>query len=214
LERRLAILIGSALLVQIFVRYWGQGEETLHWGNVFWATAAARLLVPLAVAYALGLSLRQLGFTKPRIGGTEALVLLGLVGVATLIALPLLGMNSYQAWYQGIGAGARSFELWRSWIEFTLSTTVPWELFFRGFMLFGLREILRAGGRGGADTIALLITASFEVLYHLIKPPQEAIGLLVGSPILSYVAFRHGSVWIPLLGHLWIEFLWFMAVWR
>jgi membrane protease YdiL (CAAX protease family) len=92
---------------------------------------------------------------------------------------------------------------------------VTWELFFRGFLLFGLREVLRAGGRDGADTIAILVTASFEVLYHFIKPsPLEACGMLLGSPILSYVALRHGSVWIPLLGHVWIEYLWFMAVWR
>jgi hypothetical protein len=38
--------------------------------------------------------------------------------------------------------------------------------------------------------------------------------MLLGSPLLSWFALRHRAIWIPAAGHVWIEFLWFMSVWR
>lgn len=210
MERRLAILIGSALLVQLFVVYWGQTLEPLRWGMFFWGTAAARIGVPLIVCAALGVSLRKLGLGKPRLRGGEAWWMLGIMVVATLVALPLLGMQSYQSSYQGISRFGTT-----GWISFLVSTSFSWELFYRGFVLFGVRELLRAGGRGpDADTIAILFTACFEVLSHLPKPWPESFGMLLGSPVLSWFALRHRSIWIPAAGHVWIEFLFFMSVWR
>ena len=215
MERRLAIVIGSALLVQLFVRYWGQTLDPLRVGMLYWSTAAARIAVPLAVCAALGISLAKLGLGKPRLRGREALWILGVMVAFTLAALPMLGMQSYQDAYQGLGASYGQEERWLSWASFTLSTTLTWELFYRGFLLFGLREVLRSGGRGrDADAIAIAVTACFEVLSHLVKPPLESFAMLVGSPALSWAALRHGSVWIPLAVHVWIEFLWFMSVWR
>lgn len=214
MERRLAIVIGSALLVQLFVRYWGQTLDPLRWGLFFWATAAVRIAVPVAVCAALAIPLGKLGLGKPRLRGREGLWILGVLGAATLVALPLLGMQSYQDAYQGIGSSYGRLERWVSWGSFALSTTISWELFYRGFLLFGLREVLRAGKRNDADAIAILVTACFEVLSHLIKPPLESFAMLVGSPALSWFALRHGSVWVPLAAHVFIEFLWFMSVWR
>jgi membrane protease YdiL (CAAX protease family) len=211
-ERRIAIVIGSALLVQLFVRYWGQIEEPLRWGMFYWSTAAARIGVPLIVCFALAISPGKLGLGKPRLQRREGLWILGAMAVTTLVALPMLGMDGYQDAYQGLGSSYGT-ERWLSWISFTASTTVSWELFYRSFLLFSLREILRSGGRGGADTLAILFTACFEVLSHLVKPPLESLAMLVGSPALSWVALRHGSVWIPLAVHVFIEFLWFMSVW-
>ena len=209
-EVQLAILIGSALLVQIFVKYCGQVLEPLHWGMFYWATAASRIAVLLIVCGAFGISLWKLGLGKPRLSHREAAWILAVVVAATLVALPVLGMQSYQNAYKGIGNFGTS-----GWLSFLTSTTFSWELFFRGFVLFGVRELLRTGGRGAdADTLAILITACFEVLSHLPKPPEEALAMLVGSPAMSWLALRHQSIWIPAAGHVWIEFLWFMSVWR
>lgn len=210
-ERKLAILIGSALAVQIFVKYWGQTLEPLRWGLFYWGTAGARLAVPLLVCAALGISLRKLGLGRPQLSAREALWLLGTVAVATLVALPLLGMPSYQNAYYGISTFGIS-----GWISFELSTVFTWELFYRGFVLFGVRELLRSAGRGAeADTIAILFTGCIEVLAHFAKEHWlEAVAMLFGSPALSWFALRHRSVWIPAAGHVWIELLWFMSVWR
>ena len=214
MERRLAIVIGSALLVQLFVRYWGQTLDPLRWGMFYWATAAARIVVPLAVCAALAIPPGKLGLGKPQLRGREGLWILGALAVATVVALPLLGMQSYQDAYQGLGSSYGRVERWVSWISFTASTTLSWELFYRGFLLFGLREVLRAAKRNDADTIAILVTACFEVLSHLIKPPLESFAMLVGSPGLSWFALRQQSLWIPMAVHVCIEFLWFMSVWH
>lgn len=209
MERRLAIVIGSALLVQLFVRYWGQTLDPLRWGMFYWATAAARIVVPLAVCAALAIPPGKLGLGKPQLRGREGLWILGALAVATVVALPLLGMQSYQSSYQLSGTRTRD------WLSFLVSTVVSWEFCYRAFFLFGVREILRAGGRGReADTIAILFTTCFEVLSHLPKPPHESFAMLLGSPLLNYFALRHRSVWIPSAGHVWIEFLWFMSVWH
>jgi CAAX prenyl protease-like protein len=212
-EARLAVVVGTALVVQMFVRYWGQLDPALRWGEFFYATAASRLLV-FAVGIGLGLSLRQLGVaTAPTLRRGEGKALLVAVLVVTLLALPLLGIESYRAAYAGLGVGDGR-ERWLRWALFTASTTLSWELCYRGFLLFGVREILRPTVGGFADGIAILFTLCFEVLAHLIKPPTEALAMLVGSPALSWLALRHGSVWIALLVHVWIEFLWFVSVWH
>lgn len=210
MERRLAIVIGLALLVQLFVKYFGQTIDELRWGLFYWATAGARIAVPLIVCAAFGISLRRLGLGKPQLGAREGLALFGVVVLATLVAVPLLGMQSYQDSYQGISSFGTS-----GWVSFLASTIFSWEFFYRAFVLFGVREILRAGGRGAeADTIAILFTTCFEVLAHLPKPALESYAMLVGSPLLSWFALRHNAVWVPSAAHIWIEFLWFMSVWR
>ena len=208
-EVRLAVLIGSALLVQLFVKYVGQELEALRWGFFFWSTAGARVAVPLILCAAFGIPLSKLGLGRPQLSWREGLWLLGTVALATLVALPLLGMQSYQSSYQL--SGYRTSD----WLSFLVSTIFSWELFYRAFVLFGVREVLRAGGRGReADTIAILFTTCFEVLSHLPKPPHESFAMLLGSPLLNWFALRHRAVWIPSAAHVWIEFLWFMSVWH
>lgn len=214
-ERKLTIVVVAALLVQMFIHYLGQVEDVLRWDSFYYGTALVRLTVALTIAYAFGLSPRRLGIAMPRMSRNEALWLLGGMLVATLIIVPLLTMPSYRDAYQtyDLAAGSWQYRVGR-WLQFHVSTSITWELFFRGFLLFTLREVLRAGGRGGVDATAIWITATFEVMYHLVKPPLEAVGMLVGSPALSWLALRQGSLWIPMLIHSWIEFLWFMTVWQ
>jgi hypothetical protein len=208
-EVRLAVLIGSALLVLLFARYVGQDFEALRWGFFFWGTAAAYVVVPLILCPALGIPLSNLGLGRPQLSWREARWLLAAVALATLVALLLLGMKSYQSRYQ-ISSSRIS-----DWLSFLVSTILSWEFFHRAFVLFGVREILRAGGHGrAADTVAILFTTCFEVLSHLHKPPHESFALLLGSPLMSWFALRHRAVWIPSAGHVWMEFLWFMSVWR
>jgi len=60
----------------------------------------------------------------------------------------------------------------------------------------------------------VLFTLVFEVLHHFAKPPLEALALFAGSPLLSWIALRTGSLWIPLVAHLLIEALFFFLVLR
>jgi hypothetical protein len=226
-DQQLFALVLTALAVQIFVQYWGQRSVSLTFAGVvsaasgeravwsfYYATAVARVALPwLCVWLLLGPSLRELGLAQPRVGARELLWLGAALAVGTAMALLVLGSASYQDAYRG----SRQAAFWPAFVRFgmfTLSATVPWELLHRGFLLHGLHAILLRSGAPAprATTLAILVTTCFETLFHLVKPPHEAIGMLIGSPLLSWIALRHQSLWIPALAHLWIEALFFAMI--
>jgi len=215
-NRALPALIAVGLAIQAFVHYFGQVSPAFRIGDIFYATAIARTLVPAALLIGvLRVPFRQLGFGWPRIPRRELLPLAGLMILGTVVALGFLQLESYQDAYAGVrfgDAGAR----FRRWALFTLSATVPWELWHRGFLLHGARELCSREGipTPQATWLAILFTQCFEVLFHFSKPLVEALGFLIGSPVLSLLAFRYRSLWVPALIHLWLELLWFVYVWQ
>jgi membrane protease YdiL (CAAX protease family) len=71
-----------------------------------------------------------------------------------------------------------------------------WEIFFRGFMLFGL-------GRSIGPTGAILVQTLASCLAHIGKPAGEIYGSIIAGVAWGFVALRCGSIWIVLLLH-WI----------
>lgn len=208
---KLAAVVVSVLAAQACARWFPALADRLglpaQLGGFYYATFALRTLVPLAcAALVLRAPLRELGLRWPvlRPGDARWLAAAG-IGVG-LLCIPLLQMESYRAAYTPRPA--------RFFLLFTLSTTLPWELLHRGFLLFGVRRTLAAGGidARAAAGIALLFTLVFEVTQHLVKPPLEALALFVGSPLLSWLAFRTDSLLIPLAAHLVIEALFYVLV--
>ena len=51
------------------------------------------------------------------------------------------------------------------------------------------------------------IVCIFEVLFHIKKPIYEAIGMIVASPLLSYLTIKTRSLWPALTFHLLIELM-------
>lgn len=71
---------------------------------------------------------------------------------------------------------------------------VAWEFFFRGFLLFGLRE--RYG-----DVGAILIQTISSCLVHIDKPESEIIGSIVVGILFGMIALRSKSIWYVFLIH-------------
>jgi membrane protease YdiL (CAAX protease family) len=71
---------------------------------------------------------------------------------------------------------------------------VAWEFFFRGFLLFGLRE--RFG-----DVNAILIQTISSCLVHIGKPESEIIGSIVVGILFGMIALRSKSIWYVFLIH-------------
>lgn len=69
-----------------------------------------------------------------------------------------------------------------------------WEFFFRGFLLFGLRD--RYG-----DMAAVMIQTVSSCLIHLGKPESEIIGALVVGIIFGVLALRTRSFWYVFFIH-------------
>lgn len=71
---------------------------------------------------------------------------------------------------------------------------IGWEFFFRGFVLFGLKDRLGVPG-------ALLIQAGISTLLHLSKPAPELAMALPGGIIFGLVALRCRSVRSVIIAH-------------
>lgn len=69
-----------------------------------------------------------------------------------------------------------------------------WEFFFRGFLLFGLRD--RYG-----DMAAIMIQTVSSCLIHLGKPESEILGALVVGIIFGVLALRTRSFWYVFFIH-------------
>ncbi len=71
---------------------------------------------------------------------------------------------------------------------------IAWEFYFRGFLLFGLKE------RFGAVNAILIQTIS-SCLVHIGKPEGEIIGSIVVGILFGMIALRSRSIWYVFLIH-------------
>ncbi len=78
--------------------------------------------------------------------------------------------------------------------SYVLLYYVGWEFFFRGYMLFGLREKF-------GDTYAILLQVIPSALLHFNKPESEFLGSIVLGIVLGYIALRTRSILYPLIIH-------------
>ena len=77
---------------------------------------------------------------------------------------------------------------------------IAWEFFFRGFILFGLKE------KFGAVNAILIQTIS-SCLVHIDKPEGEIIGSIIAGIILGIIVLRTKSIWYVVILHAAIGIL-------
>lgn len=68
------------------------------------------------------------------------------------------------------------------------------EFFFRGFMLFGLKEQFREGS-------IIIQMVPFTIL-HIGKPEVEVVGCIITGTLFGYIAYRGNSFWPAFIIHL------------
>jgi len=83
---------------------------------------------------------------------------------------------------------------------------VGWEFYFRGFMLFGLRDSL-------GETNAVLVQMLASALLHIGDPPSEVFGAVLAGLLWGILAFRTRSVLSGMGQHylLGISLDWFIC---
>ncbi len=77
---------------------------------------------------------------------------------------------------------------------------IAWEFFFRGFILFGLKD------KFGAFNAILIQTIS-SCLVHIDKPEGEIIGSIIAGIIFGIIALRSRSIWYVIILHAAIGIL-------
>jgi len=85
-------------------------------------------------------------------------------------------------------------------IAYVLLYYIAWEFFFRGFILFGLKD------KFGAINAILIQTIS-SCLVHIDKPEGEIVGSIIVGLLFGIIALRTKSVWYVILLHAAIGLL-------
>jgi membrane protease YdiL (CAAX protease family) len=209
------VIIFTALMAQLIGTYFARA---LMVGDYFYLSwFLLRIPLPLAVLLLLKIPLSEIGLGLPRVDRRMARVL---IAGAVLLAAAFAGiyfMSGYFSYYSGSFAGPDGGRAGRfaNFMIFTASTLTGWEFLHRGFLLMGLRYALAGRERlpeKSAVLVAVAVVWVFEVVFHFIKPPLEALGLLIGSPLLSWLALRTRSIWLPFLFHLAVEILFILSL--
>jgi membrane protease YdiL (CAAX protease family) len=74
---------------------------------------------------------------------------------------------------------------------------IGWEFFFRGFILFGLRE--RVG-----DIFAVLIQTLPSVIAHIGRPESEMISSILAGVVFGFLILKSKSIWYVVILHWFI----------
>ena len=122
----------------------------------------------------------------------------GCVGVFFLFMLPILFIASKRPTFQSIypmyklaGRSTLDFVLYEG---AQLLYFFSWEFFFRGYMLFGLKNKF-------GPTYAILIQTIPFVILHFGKPQLETIGAIFAGIALGALAISARSVWYGVILH-------------
>ena len=71
---------------------------------------------------------------------------------------------------------------------------IGWEIYFRGFMQFGLRQSL-------GDWQSILVQTALSCIIHIGKPAGEIYGSIIGALVWGIIAFRARSLLFIILLH-------------
>ncbi len=210
-ENYLYILLISAPVLLTVYRYFAEAQNFLVYfpglrdmvhGDVYaylleyLSFFVLMLLVPLFIAVASGRSTvlySLFSFTSLRKNTLWALLAIAVIVVPSAYYASTL--PSVQAEYPPPGTLMQDQQLLITYfMGLFFLYYLPWEFFFRGFLLFGLKE--RYG-----TVPAILIQTISSCLVHIGKPAPEIIGSIPFGIIFGIIAIRTKNIWIVVLLH-------------
>jgi membrane protease YdiL (CAAX protease family) len=158
-------------------------------------------LIPVGVAIALGIRLRDLGLTIGDWIFGSVFVLVGLV-VMAVFGFWAAKQPEFQAYYASIAAQHQSAPL-LFWLSL-LAYMTGWEFLFRGFLLFGISGMpkrVEIFPRTLKSWFAIGFSTLLFGLSHWSKPLPEFLGSFLAGVILCLAAWRTHSCLAPMLLH-------------
>ncbi|HOO70293.1 MAG TPA: CPBP family intramembrane metalloprotease [Spirochaetota bacterium] len=114
------------------------------------------------------------------------------VAVAVAIIIPVLLIASHDPSMKKYYA--ESTESLGHYLVTMALLLFAWEFFFRGFLLFGLKDKF-------GEAAIFIQMVPFAVM-HLGKPEIEALSTVVTGTLFGFIAYRSGSFWPAFIIHL------------
>lgn len=215
--REAFLVVGTLLLVVVwlyggsaatFDRLAGPGVSE-WWRWVYYHSCALLLLavVPLLVMWrAFGVRPGALGVCLGDVDWGLRATLLGM-----LIVTPIVYLSSFdpafQREYPLTKLAGENLQTWLRWEGVYLIYYVGWEVYFRGVLLFGLRDRFGTAGATAFQT-------AISTLVHIGKPFGEIAGAAPGGILFGAMALRSGSILWPLLVHWYMGALMDVCAYR
>ena len=209
LNHSFLVIIFSALFIELIGHY--HAKSFIFSKNFYYSWIILRIPLPLLILYLCKIPLKGIGLKWKRPDKKILKLLFFLILLVSLAFIFIHSFNLYFNYYSSFrGPSSNKLSRFLNFMIFTLSTLPAWEFFHRGFLLMGLTYLLKDREQISKKTswiIAISVVWIFEVVFHFIKPETEALGMLIGSPLLSYLALRTKSIWLPFLLHFYVEIL-------
>jgi len=205
------LLLIVILLLQVIGTY--IGKDFLAWDGVKGYWVLSRLVLPFILVLLLAIPFKNLYFSRPTINRENLIFMAFSVG---LLLCLFIYLQFFAADYLHHYRHGRTLEYFREtekferFLIFTASTLIGWEVLHRGILLGGGQYCLTEHYKLNPTAAAIIMTiivCIFEVLFHIKKPIYEAIGMIVASPLLSYLTIKTRSLWPALTFHLLIELM-------
>jgi membrane protease YdiL (CAAX protease family) len=117
------------------------------------------------------------------------------VAVVCLIAAPILFAFSFSSGLQSY-YGMENFGL-LNYSLITCASLFAQEYFFRGFLLFGLKDKLKEG--------SIFIQMIPFVMVHMGKPEIETLSTILTGILFGYIAYKGKSFWPAFIIHMFIN---------
>lgn len=210
------IIIFAAICLQAIGRYYASRYLVL--GNYFYSMwVILRIIIPVFLLMLMRIPVSELGLGFPVI---DKKFLRNLIILLLLLCLAFAGIYFFKEYFQSYSGSFHASNYSRlsrfaNFMIFTSSTLTGWEFLHRCFLLMGLVYLFTRREKLDwelAVKLSIGVVWIFEVVFHFIKPGLEAFGMIIGSPILSYLAIRTKSIWIPFFAHLLVEILFILSL--
>lgn len=204
------ILLSASILLVIF-KYYGYPQSFvsifhtscgIDFKNCFPAhiyfflcSVLLLILVPfILIKFVLKEKISDYGLKKGdfKFGITSFLILFPLIALVML--LPSSRMPQFRAEYPLFALAGKTFSLVFLYELMYGLYYISWEFFFRGYLLFGLKDIF-------GEWNAILIQTLPSVLMHIGKPDGEILASIAAGILFGKLALRGKSIYYVFLLH-------------
>jgi membrane protease YdiL (CAAX protease family) len=186
--------------VSIFHTSCGAVSKTCLSAHIYFFLCSVLLLilVPFAlIKYVLKEKISDYGLKKGdfKFGMTSLLILFPLI--ALVMILPSSRMPQFRAENPLFALAGKAFSMVLLYELMYGLYYISWEFFFRGYLLFGLKDIF-------GEWNAILIQTLPSVLMHIGKPDGEILASIAAGILFGKLALRGKSIYYVFLLHWFI----------
>ncbi len=201
--RTSAILLYCSIVLTIFVYYGSADFYENHFGPVngpisqyyyFLASFVLMGIIPVLIwRFGFGDYLKDMGLS---LGISRLSLIIAIAGIPVMVLIAYLTADNpdFMAEYPLYRGLLHNHSVgWQYWLMYGLYY-IGWEVFFRGFMLFGLKSKF-------GELNSVLIQTIPSCLIHIGKPDGEIFSAIFAGIVFGIIVLKTRSIWPIFIWH-------------